>query len=499
MAPAPTAPEITALIEKLIRALEMREGWISGILVPPRMIEIDLQGLLDLGSQPPAVIMWTLFVNGGWIPVVFVVGNALWTLWLVDRQTRFAATVNPVLLAIDVPKATEQSPKAVESLFATLLGARSTYTKKERWWIGRFDPIFAFEIVSIEGQVQFLVRSWEKYRDALEAAIYAQYPDAEISEVADYTDAVPRTWPNDTYELFGTEFGLSKPDFLPIRTYVEFEHGLSAEFKDPMASFLEGMSKVLPGEQIWFQILVQTNDTTEWLRKGGLFVKKMIGAKTEEKQSGIMKLLHLPFALMDEFWNMLISAEPAVPKREEKSPRSEMLFLSPGERVVVENVERKLAKIAYRCKIRWLYIAPKGRLRTGNIIAFLRGAIQQFTTLNMNKFGLAPNVTTKRDYFWQLNSLYYYLSLTMYQTVNERMQAVFSSYRARSVYRGEKRPTLNIEELATLWHFPVVTVKAPVVKKAEFKRAEPPSGLPVGGSAYRPIGGSGAPPNLPTG
>ena len=38
---------------------------------------------------------------------------------------------------------------------------------------------------------------------------------------------------------------------------------------------------------------------------------------------------------------------------------------------------------------------------------------------------------------------------------------------------------LCTEELATLYHFPTITVKAPLIKKAEAKRAEPPTALPV--------------------
>ena len=53
-------------------------------------------------------------------------------------------------------------------------------------------------------------------------------------------------------------------------------------------------------------------------------------------------------------------------------------------------------------------------------------------------------------------------------------------YKYRSIWRGRRVFVLNIEELASLWHFPVITVKAPQVKKTEAKRGEPPVLLPVG-------------------
>lgn len=38
---------------------------------------------------------------------------------------------------------------------------------------------------------------------------------------------------------------------------------------------------------------------------------------------------------------------------------------------------------------------------------------------------------------------------------------------------------MNIEELATIWHFPMSHVKTPLVTKALTKQAEPPVGLPI--------------------
>lgn len=38
---------------------------------------------------------------------------------------------------------------------------------------------------------------------------------------------------------------------------------------------------------------------------------------------------------------------------------------------------------------------------------------------------------------------------------------------------------LNLEELATLWHFPLADVRTPLLQKTQIKQTEPPAGLPV--------------------
>ena len=75
-------------------------------------------------------------------------------------------------------------------------------------------------------------------------------------------------------------------------------------------------------------------------------------------------------------------------------------------------------------------------------------------------------MTPKGDYFWQRWS------------ENEKKMKVLRNYRNRSG-RGAPPYVLNIEELATIYHFPMVSVKAPLVKKTEAKRAEPPPSLPT--------------------
>jgi hypothetical protein len=98
-----------------------------------------------------------------------------------------------------------------------------------------------------------LIRCPEANRDLIEAAVYAQYPNAEISEVEDYAADVKAIFPNDDFDMWGAEIALTKPEAYPIKTYPLWEHSLTQTFLDPMASMLEIMGRLQPEEQIWFQ------------------------------------------------------------------------------------------------------------------------------------------------------------------------------------------------------------------------------------------------------
>ena len=61
----------------------------------------------------------------------------------------------------------------------------------------------------------------------------------------------------------------------------------------------------------------------------------------------------------------------------------------------------------------------------------------------------------------------------------ETPSELFEAYKKRSLGTKSPKCIMNVEELATIWHFPMSHVKTPLVAKAASKSAEPPLGLPV--------------------
>jgi len=115
-------------------------------------------------------------------------------------------------------------------------------------------------MVSQGGDIHFFIRVLSEFRNLIESNIYAQYPEAEISQVDDYVNSVPVdiTDSND-YDIWGTELILIKDNAYPIRTYPEFERDAMNEDQriDPVSTLLEVMSRISPDEQIWIQTIVR--------------------------------------------------------------------------------------------------------------------------------------------------------------------------------------------------------------------------------------------------
>jgi hypothetical protein len=152
----------------------------------------------------------------------------------------------------------------------------------------------------------------------------------------------------------------------------------------------------------------------------------------------------------------------------DSGPDFRILNLTPGERASIEAVERKASKIGFICKLRLLYIAPHDIYSAKRVISSVFGGMKQFGDLTSNSF--KPNKRTKTS------AVYFFPE----QRANARRGRILSNYRNRSWYAGSRSYILNTEELATLYHFPSISVTTPYLKRTDVKKSDAPAQLPAG-------------------
>ena len=392
--------------------------------------------ILETGQFALPKVMWKIFISGGWIAYFLVFLWGLWQIWIYHIQKKFTSRIKWIILSINAPRYNELSPETAERLFAHLASAYKEPNLVERYIQGAFQLSFSFEIVSRGGEIFYFVRAPEQFRDLVKSAVYGAYPEAEISEVnEDYTASSPKEFPHPIYNLWGAELTLYNDEVYPIRTYTSFEYPSLKEFIDPLAPFLEVLGKLGPQEQIWFQIII-TPISSSWKKKGEKLVEKLMAEKTKIAVVG-----------------------------EEEGER--VITLSPGDRRVIDAIQKKISKIGFRTKIRLIYFAPKKDFSKPRGVSDTLGALQQFNTLDMNGFKPDSKTKTQADYFF------------VKKRVARRQNKIIKNYINRSAGAGMAKFVLNIEELATIFHFPVNAFKSPFIAKTSSRRGAPPSNLPL--------------------
>lgn len=429
-------------------------------------IVINTTGLEQFFTLPAGQMAWVFFTNFGWVilGIVFLLGAR--DVWLNYIRGEWSKSHKNILLAIDIPKGNEQTPKAVENMFTYLGGAHGSQNFYEKWFEGLYQKSFSYEIVSLEGYTQFLVRTPAELRNLVESSVYSQYPDAEISEVDDYTQTVPQKYPDAEWDVFGSEFILQGPWHLPIKTYPDFEYKLGpteTQFKDPMATLMDLCGSLRQGEQFWFQMIIIPTGF-DWVKDSQKELDKVLGRKKKPKPDLVMQGLSALGEASESIWPIWGDIDSGKKKDEKRT----MMDLTPRETRQVEGIHLKSTKLGFMTKIRVLYVAKKEVMNKAKVFNGFVGYIKQFGALDLNSFKPDLKVTmTKAVYFNREPRL------------KSKKRKLFANYVARSD-AGRLPYLLNIEELATLWHFPVeANVKSPLIQKAPGRKADAPSSLPI--------------------
>lgn len=407
------------------------------------------------------ILFFRFMFDWWWLTLPPVLGVIFWEFWLYYLKITYSASMSWTILEVSVPREVFQTPKSLENVFAAL-HSMSTPPDEflDKYWEGKVQDYLCLEIVGRGGKSYFYLRVPTSLKNYVTAQIYAQYPKAEIKEATDYIDTVPKTAPDPQYEIWGTELMLSKEDGYPIRTYMQFEETVEEKRIDPISSLMETFANLTDNEQIWIQILIRPT-AKKWSEEGQKLIDKLIGRKTVVKKTAIEKWL-------EQFADLLIlmiegSKEKPAGKKDE--PLSKMQFLSPGQKEVVEAIEKNIAKLGFDICIRTLYIAKREAFNRANIPSIM-GFFKQFNTLNLNGFKPNPEAGSRvktiffkkqREYLRKRSLLYYY----------------------KLRLPGKKVFVFNTEELATIYHFPSTVVEAPTTPRVEAKTAEPPANLPI--------------------
>ncbi len=391
-----------------------------------------------------------------WAPVCF--GWFFWEMWRSYTLAAFLANWKHCLLEIKLPQEIHKTPIAMELVLLALHQTSGESTFIDRYWLGKRRTWFSLEMVSFGGEVHFFIWTHSIFKNQIETAIYSQYPGVEIHEVPDFAELV--RYNPDTMAVWGAEFILTKPDVYPIKTYVDYgldKEGVKEEFKsDPLTPLIEFLGSVHASGQLWTQILIQSHKNDIAVPHGRFLTKKT---------------------------NWVTQAEAEVNRLLNRDPKTKAYMQDPGSLVAVrpqyskmeleaiEAIQRSIAKPAFNVGIRSIYIAPPNQFDPVNVVGML-SCWKQFSSMTLNGF---------RPTRW--HSIFDYPWQDFRNIRRDRFsRRIIEYYKRRAYFHApykQKPSILNVEELATIFHFPGGVLATPSFRKIMSKKSEPPANLPI--------------------
>ena len=404
-----------------------------------------------------------------WIVLPIITGMIAWEAYKLYLHWRFIHNLDFVLLEMKVPKNVMKTPKAMEQIFAA---AHAPYSYGYRWsdkYIKGLEEFWmSFELIGRAGESHFYLRVPRAFRNMMESAIYSQYPDAEITEADDYLEHMPSILPNKDFDISGFEEVLRQESFRPIRTYLSFEDPVEERRVDTMGGLLEAMSKLRDDEQLWMQlIIIPTGE--EFKEKGEKEIAKLLGIEEKkEKKPSILPNFDLGITFEDAFRAPFVHPGEAKSKEEKKQERLPRFITAPHVKELVEAISQKITKLAFESTVRFLYIERRGTPVRPEHMNSIHGFIRQFNTNNINQ--LKPNKATT-------TAGYAVRGLFKKKRLHWRKRLIYEHY--YHILPAHHESILNIEELASLYHFPIGTVTTTELEKVESRKGTPPATLPV--------------------
>lgn len=418
-------------------------------------------------ALPTFTLRWMIGTAPLWLPAVLWV--ICWNAWIWYIQALFLSGRNPVLLELKMPRDIMKSPRAMELAMMNLSTSSGETTFVHRAWKGQMRTFFSLEMASFGGDVHFYIWCWKNYRNVVEQAIYAHYPEVELVEVEDYASkfrydptmhvAFCTDWIRDSY-VPGTKVGTRSVDAYPIRTYIDFEldKDPKEEHKvEPLAQVIEYFSSLKPNEQAWAQIVIRKAGNYD----GVLFPNDMDHEWQDAVRAEINRV---------QFVATTPPHDPDDPHPSHDVQRSQFPRPSESQKEQLIAMERNFGKYPFEVGMRGCYIS------TGDLHGPTYGGIRYlWRPFNNAQFrsALKPKRWTNDfDYAWQdINGL---------RMVNQTRRFL-DAYRRRSFYTSPwKTPTfvMTNEELATLWHPPSATVQSPGLARIPATKASAPANLP---------------------
>ncbi len=321
---------------------------------------------------------------------------------------------------------------AMEQLLTSLASLRPEGNFLKKMFFEAPNIVFEIANPSSSEEIFFYLSVPKRYRESAEKQIHSFFPHAVVEKVTDYTIFSPGSF------AAVSILELKESHALPLKTY----RNLGV---DPLNEISNSLSKLATeAEGAAIQILLSPAGTA-WRGEGHKIAQRMQegkrlkdARKSDSLTAGLGK-------------NMVSALSP--PKKTPTVPEEKkVVSLTPEEQELVKSIDGKTSKTAFRVNIRLLASAATQE-RAEEIVAHLENAFGQFENPEVNSFRIKKRVKDK-------TAVYDYI----FRNIDD-----------------ESIMILNVEELASIFHFPISTTATPKIKWLKAGAAPPPVNIPTEG------------------
>lgn len=369
------------------------------------------------------------------------VGGFFFFKW--QKKKQLFGSLGMSLFLVRMPKYEKKEEKEkqdIKSLIGMVEQIYSNFLHLPRKGIFSPKPRVTLEIASEVGgeDISFYVAVPTSLRGSLEKVIQGVYSGALIEEIPqDYTIFEPGG------EVAASYLTLGKSVYFPLNTYRNLE-------SDPLSSITNSLSKISPDEGAAIQLILRPFSFKKMKERGEKIVSEIKqGKSTKAALAKVEKTKILE--ILDTITEALFYKKEE--KEKEKERTREKPLPSSWEESTTQAIQLKIQKSLIEANVRLVGVA-RTKERAEEILRHLEAPFSQFTSPSNE---LVP-IEVKKG---RLKNFIYNFS---FRNFNEKQKII-----------------LNLEELASIYHFPLPHIESPRIKWTKTKEAAPPTELPSEG------------------
>jgi len=378
--------------------------------------------------------------------VAFVSGILVLVLGFVITRARINRSMNLDLEIIRVSKNSKSKESeerrqdswkeeigAMEQLLASLATLKESAGIWKQFIYGQ--PYFSLEIANSakDEEIIFFIAIPKKFREAVEKQIHSSFPNASLERSNDFNIFYPGSYTATSI------LKLKNNHALPVKTYERLE-------VDPLNALANSLSRLDTVQEGAAIQLVLRPAQSGWRSKGRDIAHKMQqGKRLKDANAHIVSKIGqgLGNTLKDTLHN----------KKNDSSPQDKSVQLTPEEQELVKMIDQKSNKVGFEVNIR-LVASAASEERAQQILAQIENSFAQYENSDLNYFQIKRR-GKKSDVAYDF---------------------IFRNF------IPDQSMILNVEEVASIFHFPISVTEAPKIKWLKSNMAPPPVNLPQSGT-----------------